>query len=62
MLNNAIQHSITIFADRSNETRKMGSRTSGSMTIGMQDLINCKNNFQYVNLENTNSWMIRLVK
>lgn len=54
-------------ADRVVDKRKIGDRQKGSMTIGMQDLVNCKDDFQFVRvLDNgigqQREWMIRLTK
>ncbi|KAI6190596.1 TRNA:m(4)X modification enzyme TRM13 [Aphelenchoides bicaudatus] len=40
----------------------MNSHQSGSMTIGKQDLVNCKANFQFAPLAVSDAWMIRLTR
>jgi hypothetical protein len=60
LLLHCVQRTVTIFADRSNETRRVGDRAGGSMTIGRKDKLNCKDDAQYVALYNNSAWMVQL--
>ncbi|KAI6212909.1 TRNA:m(4)X modification enzyme TRM13 [Aphelenchoides besseyi] len=55
MLHHTVQSTITILADRSNNTRTEDTRPEGSLTIGRTDSVNCRNDLQFVRLYDTNA-------
>jgi hypothetical protein len=62
-LSHAIQPSITILADRANRTHRIGQRTHGSLTVGRRDLVNCREDYQYVTVQSDqNDWTLRMMR